>query len=79
MKKLKRIWIIVLILATALFIFTNTKSVTVALLLWDRDVPLILVMLLCLLIGAALGIYYARNMGKDESPPKPDAEKSPQS
>jgi len=68
MKKLKRIGIVIMVLALTLFIFTNTESAPISLFLWDFNTPLILVMLLPLLIGIALGVYIARNVGKNDKP-----------
>jgi uncharacterized integral membrane protein len=62
-----------MVLGLLLFIFTNTDSVPITFFLWDVDAPLILVMLLPLLIGMALGLYIARNVGKDKKPVPSDA------
>lgn len=84
MKKLKRIGAIILVLSTLLFIFTNTESAPVTVLYRDFEMPLILVMLVPLLIGFVLGLYVARNIGRDKaaknkkagSAPTPDPKNS---
>ena len=68
-KKLKRIGILIAVLALLLFIFTNTESTEISVFLWHPEVPLILVMMVPLLIGLALGVYIARNVGKDKNAP----------
>ena len=76
-KKLKRIGIVVLVLAVALFIFQNTDAAPISLFLWDVNAPLILVMLLPLLIGIAVGVYIARNVGKEKPEAKPTPDEPP--
>ena len=65
-KKLKRIGVIILVLALLLFIFTNTESAPITVIYRDFEVPLILVMLMPLLFGFALGMYVARNIGREK-------------
>ena len=71
-KKLKRIGILIIVLGLLLFIFTNTDTTPITFFLWDVEAPLILVMLLPLLIGMALGVYVSRNVGKEKKKPSHD-------
>ena len=66
LKKLKRIGIIILVLALLLFIFTNRANVPVYLFFITVDMPLILLMVFTALVGFALGIYTALNVGKEK-------------
>ena len=80
LRKLKRIGIIILVLTLLLFVFSNLGETEIQLLLWNPTMPLALLIFLCALIGFAIGMLVAVNMGKSKkSRPTslPQPEKSP--
>ena len=76
MRKLKRIGVVILVLALVLLIFSNRGEVPIHFLFgFHMNISLILLMVGNVLIGFALGIYVARNIGNkvksDSSPSQP--------